>query len=295
MSLTRAPATVSVVIVTLNEGSNLRTTVESYRRTLPEGSEIVVVDDGSDDGSTGFLTENNGSVRLIRTDHKGVARGRNLGARNTTGDAIVFSDAHVEMPDGWAPRLLEALSDPTAGGAAPAIADVNSPESKGCGLRLSGPDPREEWMYPSGDQPFQAPLLPWCSTAMRRDVFEATGGFDEGMVRWGQIDNEMSLRLWLLGYELWAVPQVKVLHVFRSKRPYVCEWSWPIHNKLRLSFVHFDSDRVSRVAGALREHHAFPAAMGLLAAGDVSVRRAELLARRVHDAEWFFEKFGPDW
>ena len=295
MPLTRAPATVSAVIVTLNEGQNLRNTVESYRRTLPEGSEIVVIDDGSDDGSTRFLSECNGSVRLIETRHIGVARARNLGARSTTGDAIVFSDAHIELPDGWAPLLLEALADPSAGGAAPAIVDVNNPDAKGCGLQLNGPDPSEKWLDAPDDQPFQAPLLPWCSTAMRRDVFEATGGFDEGMVRWGQIDNEMSLRLWLLGYQLWVVPAVEVRHLFRKSRPYHCEWSWPLHNKLRLSFVHFDSERVARVAGALRDRDEFPDALGLLAQGDVSLRRAAMLERRVHDAEWFFQKFGPDW
>src|ERR1051326_194520 len=117
MPLTRAPATVSAVIVTLNEGTNLRSTVESYQRTLPEGSEIVVVDDGSDDGSTEFLRACNGSVRLLQTRHLGVARARNLGARSTTGDAIVFSDAHIDLPENWAARLLEALADPTPGGA----------------------------------------------------------------------------------------------------------------------------------------------------------------------------------
>src|ERR1041384_2520188 len=105
MPLTRAPATVSAVIVTLNEGTNLRSTVESYRRTLPEGSEIVVVDDGSDDGAPRVLRDCNGSVRPPWTGHRGVALARNLGARSAPGDAIVFSDAHVDLPDNWAPPL----------------------------------------------------------------------------------------------------------------------------------------------------------------------------------------------
>lgn len=291
----KPPVTISAVIVALNEGEQLYKTVESFRRTLPDGSEIVVVDDGSDDGSTDFLRGMNGSVTLLQTKHKGVARGRNLGASRTTSDVIVFSDAHISMPDNWTKPMLEVLSDPSVGGVAPAIADMARPENKGYGLRLSGPDPSEKWIEAPGNQPFQAALLPWCSTAMRRDVFESTGGFDEGMIRWGQIDNEMSIRLWLLGYELWVVPEVVVQHLFREKRPYRCEWSWPLHNKLRLSFVHFNAGRVARVVSALRTQDAFPDALGFLAEGDVSARRAMLLERRVHDSEWLFDRFGPSW
>ena len=289
------PATISVVIVALNEGKHLRNTVECFRLTLPEGSQIVVIDDGSEDGSADFLRGRNGGVKLIETRHIGVARGRNLGARQTTGDVVLFSDAHIEMAEGWAAPMLELLADQAVGGVAPAVTDMEHPENRGCGLQLTGPDPAEKWIGAPGDHAFQAPLLPWCSTAMRRDVFQATGGFDEGMIRWGQIDNEMSVRLWLLGYQLWVVPNVEARHLFRERRPYRCEWSWPIHNKLRLSFVHFNADRVARVVKALRGHDSFPEAIGLLAEGDVSARRAAVHARRVHDAEWFFERFGPSW
>src|SRR2546425_11554203 len=41
-------------------------------------------------------------------------------------------------------------------------------------------------------------------------------GFDEGMIRCGSIDNEMSVRLWLEGYELWTVPSVTIAHLFRK-------------------------------------------------------------------------------
>ncbi len=293
--MTGPPRTISVVIVALNEGEQLRKTVESYKRTLPAGSQIVVVDDGSDDGSADFLRGSSNGVRLLEARHDGVARGRNLGARNTSGDVVVFSDAHIEMPEGWAAHILEVLADPKAGGCAPAIADMEHPESRGYGLRLEGPDPSEKWLPAPGDNPFVAPLLPWCSTAMRRDVFEATGGFDEGMIRWGQIDNEMSVRLWLLGYECWVAPRVAALHLFREKRPYRAEWTWPIHNKLRMSFVHFNADRVARVVEALRTHAAFPRALGCLAEGDATSRRAALQSARAHDAEWYFERFGPTW
>jgi len=293
--MARRPNKISVVVCALNEGKNLRRTVDSYRDTLPAKSEIIVIDDGSEDGSTNFLKQRNGAVRTIRTKHIGVARARNLGAINSRGEVIVFSDAHVEAGPGWWKPMLDVLDNPRSGGVAPTIADMTDTECKGWGLELKGPNPSESWLRKPGDAPFSAPLLPWCSTAMRRDTFEATGGFDEGMLRWGSIDNEMSLRLWLLGYECWVVPEVEFRHVFREERPYNMEWSWALHNKLRIAFVHFEPPRIARVVKALRRHQDFPDAAALLAEGDVSSRRKELAARRVHDAEWYFERFGPNW
>jgi len=46
---------ISVVVISRNEGGELRRTVENFDDTLPAGSEIVVVDDGSTDGSAGSV------------------------------------------------------------------------------------------------------------------------------------------------------------------------------------------------------------------------------------------------
>ena len=293
--MTKRSKGISVVVCALNEGENLRRTVESYRDTLPPKSEIIVIDDGSEDGSTGFLAKHKRMARVIRTRHIGVARGRNLGAAKGRGDVIVFSDAHVESGAGWWKPLMDVVENPRCGGAAPAIADMTDTHCKGWGLEFQGPNLNENWLKKPGDAPFTAPLVPWCSTAMRRETFEATGGFDEGMLRWGSIDKEMSVRLWLLGYECWVVPEVEFRHVFRDERPYDMDWSWAIHNKLRLSFVHFGAPRIARVVGALKRDKAFSEAASLLADGNVSSRRKEIAARRMHDAEWYFEKFGPNW
>lgn len=286
---------ISVVVVALNESSELRRTVENFQATLPPETEIVVVDDGSDDGCSDFLAAENAPARLIKSDHIGVANARNLGARQTSGEVIFFADAHLAMEAGWWAPMVELLANPCAGGVAPVISDMTDRHCKGYGLELAGPDPSEKWLPRRGDEPCQAPLLPWCCTAMRRDVFEATGGFDGGMICWGSIDNEMSLRLWLLGYELWLSPQSDVFHLFREERPYHVEWRWAVHNKLRLAFVHFSLPRVERVVSALREHDAFPSAIALMVEENIAARRAELAARRVHDDEWYFARFGPQW
>ncbi len=55
---------ISVVVIALNEGSNLRRTVENLQSTLNGNSEILVVDDGSDDGCADYLDGGDSSLRL---------------------------------------------------------------------------------------------------------------------------------------------------------------------------------------------------------------------------------------
>jgi GT2 family glycosyltransferase len=136
------------------------------------------------------------------------------------------------------------------------------------------------------------PVLPGCFLAMRRDVFAATGGFDPGMRQLGGNDNELSLRLWLLGYELLIVPRVEVGHLFRTTIPFDATWAAVVHNRLRTAFVHFGRERIERVVRALREYASFPIGLAMAVEGDPFARRAHLLAERRRTDDWFFEFFG---
>jgi GT2 family glycosyltransferase len=283
---------ISVIVVTLNEGERLRATVEHLERSLPTGSEVIVVDDGSTDGSVDFLNARDG-VRVIATREVGVARARNAGARVAAGDVLVFADAHISMESGcWEP-LVHELQDPAVGAVNPAVCDMACPDENGYGMCFGGFDLSSQWLYEKPEASRPVPLLIWACAAMRRRLFEETGGFDEGMIRWGSIDNEMSVRLWLEGYELRVVPDVRIAHLFRNTRPYPMTWSAALHNRLRLACVHFETDHRARVVDALRRQPDFPEAAALTVDGDVSSRRRALRARKVRDSSWFFERFAP--
>lgn len=290
-----AHPSISVVVITLNEGARLRETVEGLRRTLPQEAELVIVDDGSTDGSTEFLAVPDEPAILLRSLGLGTARARNWGARQSRGDYIVFADAHITLPTGWWEPIVELLGRSVVGAVAPMVSDLAEPRGCGYGLRLGGPDLTAEWLPLRGLTPYPVPLLPGCCLAMRREVFEAVGGFDDGLLRWGGMEHELGLRLWLLGYELWLAPEVECAHLFRDEGPYHVEWSWVIHNRLRLAFLHFNRSRIARVVDNLRDHQGFSDALALLADSDVSRRRCELASRCTRDAEWYFNTFGPIW
>jgi GT2 family glycosyltransferase len=291
----RGRARISAVVVSRNEGDELRLTVENLADTLPEGSEIVVVDDGSTDGSSRFLLRRRAPARLLRAKDLGVASARNLGARESRGDTIVFADAHIRLePDWWRP-LADLVEDPKVGGAAPAVNHIGPGHADGYGLRWKHPSLEVAWNVRRPARPVAAAVLPGCCFAMRRDVFQASGGWDEGMLQRGGVDNEGCVRLWLLGYELMVVGSVVVRHLFRARSPYPIGWPQYIHNRLRLAFTHFNPARLGKVVGALRGHTGFGEGLALLVAGDVTERRRSLLACRVRDDDWYFERFGVKW
>ncbi len=68
-----------------------------------KADEIIVVDDGSRDGTERFVLETYPEVRLLRQENRGVSAARNAGIRAATGELIAFLDSDDE----WLPRKLE--------------------------------------------------------------------------------------------------------------------------------------------------------------------------------------------
>src|SRR5215471_15627516 len=234
---------ISVVVISRNEGDELKRTVENFDDTLPDNGEIVVVDDGSTDHSARRLGKRRGRIRLYGVNDFGVARARNFGATQARGDVIVYADAHIRLnPDWWCP-MLDALQNRAVGGVAPAI--VGYGKSKiGYGLKFTGSALEVRWRRRRPAGAISAPLIPGCCFATRRDVIEATGGWDDSQLQRGNVDNEGCVRLWLLGYELIVTPDTVVGHKFRKRSPYHVGWPEFLFNRLRLAFVHFNAERI---------------------------------------------------
>lgn len=102
---TSTQPTVSVVIGTYNRGSLIATTLDSVIAQTHRPTEIVVIDDGSTDGTGDWIRAHYPDVRTISVVNGGTSATRNRGAEHATGDVLVFLDH-----DDWImPHAVETL------------------------------------------------------------------------------------------------------------------------------------------------------------------------------------------
>lgn len=101
--MTEFPQRVSVVIPTYNRCELLKQTIQSVLQQTIPAYEIVVVDDGSTDGTAAAMAEFFPGVRLFTQKNSGVAVALNHGMAQATGDWIAF----LGSDDLWKPTKLE--------------------------------------------------------------------------------------------------------------------------------------------------------------------------------------------
>jgi len=155
----------SIVIPVLNEAATLERLLPYLGAVCPE-AEVIVADGGSSDGSAAVPPRFPG-VRLVMS-RRGRACQMNVGASAATGDVLLFLHADTRLPAGASAAIGEALQDPRVVGGR---FDVRL-ASERLLLRVVG-----------GMMNFRSRLT-GISTGdqaifVRRDVFEAMGGYAE--------------------------------------------------------------------------------------------------------------------
>ncbi len=105
---------VSVVLPVYNEAGHIRAEIDRIVAALEESHhsfELLVIDDGSDDGTSELLDED-GPYRLIRlASNRGSGHCRKLGTRAARGEVVVWTDADMTYPNDTIPQLVDALGD----------------------------------------------------------------------------------------------------------------------------------------------------------------------------------------
>jgi len=167
---------VSVIVPTFNRAGFLKQALDSVRAQTWRDYELIVVDDGSTDG-TAALAEAYPGARWLRLPvNGGVSRARNRGILQARGRFICFLDSD----DSWLPGKLERQMRWMR----------DNPQSLVCytdeiwirrGVRVN---PMNKHRKLSGDifeRSLALCIVSPSSVLMRREVFDAVGGFDEGL------------------------------------------------------------------------------------------------------------------
>ena len=84
---------ISIVIPNFNGILYIEDAIDSALNQDYENKEVIVVDDGSTDGSRGLLKKYDGRIRLIETENHGAAAARNTGLLAAQGELIAFLDS----------------------------------------------------------------------------------------------------------------------------------------------------------------------------------------------------------
>lgn len=168
---------VSVIIPTFNRAAFVREAVLSVLAQRGVDFELIVVDDGSSDGTAELLAAEFGdSVRVLRSDNRGVSAARNLGARVSSGELLAFLDSD----DLW---LAEKLRLQVAFFRENPDASICQTEEVWLrhGTRVQQ---RSHQRKPSGwifEPSLHQCLVGASSVVLRRSLFDQHGGFDESL------------------------------------------------------------------------------------------------------------------
>jgi GT2 family glycosyltransferase len=184
--------------------------------------EVIVVDNGSTDGSPGFIKTYFPSVKLIRLDKNyGFAKANNIGFAESVGDRIAVLNNDTVVDENWLATFNQTLdTHPDVGFCASKILLLDQPtiiDSTGDVLTLFGAYNRG---HNEVDQPkynLQQYVFGACAAAAiyRRSMLEDIGFFDDIYVTSFE-DVDLSFRAQLAGYKCLYVPNAIVYHKRRE-------------------------------------------------------------------------------
>ncbi|WP_338602474.1 glycosyltransferase family 2 protein [Sulfolobus tengchongensis] len=179
---------IPIIVLNYNGIELLKKYLPSVLNTKYPYKEVVVVDNGSKDGSVEYVKSLD--VKIIPLDKNyGPAYARNIALKRFKTKFMAFLDNDVRPEPDWLDILLETIKS-----------DENIAATQSL---------YTEWPY--DDKPR---LIPWFSTAaalVRRDIVAQVGGFDEHYFFYWE-DAELSWRLYRAGYKILMVPKSKVYH-----------------------------------------------------------------------------------
>ena len=212
---------ISIIVPVHNGGADFQQCLLSLAQARPAPGEIIVIDDGSNDGSA-ELAEKFGAKVLRTKAARGPAHARNLGAREANGDILFFVDADVTIPVEALAQIAQVFdNDPEL------AALIGSYDDAPAAANFLSQYKNLFHHYVHQTASEVASTFWGACGAIRRDVFMKLNGFDEGYRRPCIEDIELGYRLKQAGY---GIRLCKALQVKHRKR-------WEPRSLLRTDFA----------------------------------------------------------
>jgi glycosyltransferase involved in cell wall biosynthesis len=203
----------SVVIPTYNRLAILQKCLRSLAHqtftpdTPIQGYEVIVVDDGSTDGTIDWIAAHRAELPFVVTyaqDHAGPAQARNLGVKHAQGDRIIFIDSDLVVT----PAFLQAHAD----GLAQGQRELGSDRCFTYGAVINTANFDHPTAEPYKITDFSAAYFATGNVAIAKQWLLTAGLFDTQFQLYGWEDLELGVRLKQLGLTLIKCPKAVGYH-----------------------------------------------------------------------------------
>ena len=209
---------VSIIVLNWNGRPYLAECLESLRSQSYDGPhQVVLVDNGSQDGSADLVEASFPEVRLIRSPvNLGFAAGNNLAARQLDTELLAFLNNDTRTDPNWLDELVRSVteaSDIASAGGRILSWDGKTVDFMGGGATLTGLGMQFGYGQPASVDAPAADILFACGGSMivKRDAYLQVGGLDDDYFLFYE-DVDLGWRFWLAGYRVRYAPGAIMYH-----------------------------------------------------------------------------------
>lgn len=219
--------TLSVIVPAYNTETTLARLLDSMIEQTQKDFEVIIVDDCSRDNTPKIAEFYN--CKLIRlTENHGPAYCRNIGAKNANGNILVFTDSDCRASPNWIEKIQNRFSqndtDAIMGKLILLPSTFLGEAISGLGFPAGGSIGFDK-IWKVNNEGFTSSLSS-CNCAIRQDIFNKIGGFDETFPFPGGEDSFLAYCLKKSNYKIKYCPDVIVYHEARNSIGDFIKWQF---------------------------------------------------------------------